>query len=409
MPKVPGTRLRRRRELRPDSGRVGAHYDCLITPNDRRAGRDHLGEVIGLMLKLGVIAFGGPAVHVAMLRDEVVRRRHWLPDGEFLDLFGAVSVLPGPSSTQLAIVLSYRRAGWRGLLLGGACFIAPAMTIVLGLAWAYVRYGSTPTGGGVLYGVRPVVTAVVAVALWELARSALKRRWLVTVGAGAIAAYFAGINPLIILACAALVVMSVDNRHRFRRTPLVVPLVVGALAVNIARRPSVVRVALEFLKLGAVVFGSGYVLLAFLRGDLVHQLHWLTTRQLIDAVAAGQVTPGPVFTTATFIGYVIGGVPAALVATAGIFAPSFVMVWLLAPLVGRIRDSPWTSAALDGVVIGALGLMAGVTVDLGRTAIGDPLTAVLALASLAVLVRWRPNSAWLVFAGAAAGIAHSML
>jgi chromate transporter len=374
------------------------------------------------MLKLGTIAFGGPAVHVAMLREETVRRRRWLPDTEFLDLFGAVSVLPGPSSTQLAIVLARRRAGWPGLLLGGVCFVLPAMVIVLALAWAYVRYGATPTGGGVLYGVGPVVIAVVAVAVWELARGTLARQHergrpavagLSAVGVAALAGYLAGVNVLVILAAAGLVVSLVGNRRRLRPAgALLHVLPVGLLVTAVqARRPpgpSLTAVAAEFLKLGLVVFGSGYVLLAFLRRDLVAGLGWLSARQVLDAVVAGQVTPGPLFTTATFLGYLLGGFPAAMVATAAIFLPSFVLVAALEPLIGRIRRSPWAGAALDGVTVAALGLMAGVAIDLGRTAIIDPLTAVIGVAALLVMLRWRPNPLWLVLAGAAAGIAHGL-
>jgi chromate transporter len=374
------------------------------------------------MLKLGTIAFGGPAVHVAMLREETVRRRRWLPDTEFLDLFGAVSVLPGPSSTQLAIVLARRRAGWPGLLLGGVCFVLPAMLIVLALAWAYVRYGSTPAGGGVLYGVGPVVIAVVAVAVWELARGALARQHergrpavagLSAVGVAALAGYLAGVNVLVILAAAGLVVSLVGNRRRLRPAgALLHVLPVGLLVTAVqARRPpgpSLTAVAAEFLKLGLVVFGSGYVLLAFLRRDLVTGLGWLSARQVLDAVVAGQVTPGPLFTTATFLGYLLGGFPAAMVATAAIFLPSFVLVAALEPLIGRVRRSPWAGAALDGVTVAALGLMAGVAIDLGRTAVIDPLTGVIAVAALLVMLSWRPNPLWLVLAGAAAGIAHGL-
>jgi chromate transporter len=374
------------------------------------------------MLKLGTIAFGGPAVHVAMLREETVRRRRWLPDGEFLDLFGAVSVLPGPSSTQLAIVLARRRAGWPGLVVGGVCFVLPAMAIVLVLAWAYVRYGSTPTGGGVLYGVGPVVIAVVAVAVWELAGSALARHrergrlavaGMSAVGVAALAGYLASVSVLVILAAAGLVVALTSNWRRLRPGALLGVLPVGLLAAAVQTRrqpgPSLVAVAAEFLKLGVVVFGSGYTLLAFVRRDLVTGLGWLSAREVLDAVVAGQVTPGPLFTTATFLGYLLGGLPAAIVATAAIFLPSFLLVAALEPLIGRVRRSRWAGAALDGVTVAALGLMAGVTIDLGRTAITDPLTAGIAVAALLALLRWRPNPLWLVLAGAAVGVAHHTL
>jgi chromate transporter len=369
--------------------------------------RTPLRDVVGVMLKLGFIAFGGPAVHVAMLREETVRRRQRLDDAEFLDLFGAVSVLPGPSSTQLAIVLSRRRAGWRGLVVGGACFIAPAMSIVLALAWVYVRYRRTTAGGGVLYGVEPVVIAVVAVALWELGRTALRRSWSVLIALAAVGCYFARINVLVPLAVGGLALVAVDNRQRL---PGVRAAMFATAASSLHRsRPGLPRVLGEFAKLGVVVFGSGYVLLAFLRADLVAHLHWLTERQILDAVAAGQVTPGPVFTTATFVGYLLGGVPAALVATAGIFVPSFVMVAGVERMIGRIRASVWLAPALEGISVAALGLMAGVAVDLGRAAIVDPLTAALAVAALAVLLRWRPNALWLILPAAGIGAVHGLV
>jgi chromate transporter len=323
-------------------------------------------------------------------------------------------------------VLSRRRAGWAGLLLGGACFILPAMAIMLTLAWAYVRYGATPTGGGVLYGVGPVVIALVAVAVWELARGRVahhrEQGWLAmaslaAVSVAALAAYLVGVNVLVILAAAGLVVTLVANWRRLRPAahvllPVLPVLPVALLTAAIpARRhpgPGLAAIAGEFLKLGVVVFGSGYALLAFLRRDLADGLGWLSTRQVLDAVVAGQVTPGPVFTTATFVGYLLGGVPGAAVATAGIFLPSFVMVAALEPLVGRIRRSAWAGTALDGVTMGALGQMAGVTVDLGRAAITDPLTALVAVVALGVVLRWRPNALWLVLAGAVIGIAHTL-
>jgi chromate transporter len=378
-----------------------------------------LRDVVGVMAKLGFIAFGGPAVHVAMLRDETVRRRHWISDEEFLDLFGAVSVLPGPSSTQLAIALSRRRAGWRGLVIGGICFIAPAVAIVLTLAWLYVQYGTTPTGTAVLYGVGPVVVAVVAVALRDLAKTAFKRRWLAILAAGAVAAYFVGVNILLVLLLSGLISSLVTNRRRLPLTPSVVVPFFAMLSLaptGIARsskqamnNPTLAEVFGEFLKLGTIVFGSGYVLLAFLRTDLVQHFGWLTDQQVLDAVSVGQVTPGPVFTTATFIGYLLAGVPGALLATVGIFIPSFFMVAVVERVVPRLRRSPWTGAALDGIAAAALGLMAGVTIDLGRAAINGWYTALLAVAALAVLVRWRPNAAWIVFGGAVFGVVHQLL
>jgi chromate transporter len=368
-------------------------------------------EVAAVMLELGTVAFGGPAVHVAMLHEQVVRRRGWLDDREFLDLFAAVSLLPGPSSTQLAIALSRRRAGWLGLAIGGACFVAPAMGIVLVLAWAYVRYGTTPAGLGVLYGLEPAVVAVVVVALWELARTAAARPWFLAIGGMAMAAYFGGVNVLVPLLAGGLIVTVIEHPHRppggMRAWVLVLPTVPTTQASRM--RPGVVEVLAEFAKLGLTVFGSGYVLLAFLRADVVDHLGWLTDHQVLDAVAAGQVTPGPVFTTATFVGYLLGGVPLAVAATAGIFLPSFLLVAAIEPLIGRIRRSVWLGPALSGVTIAAVGLMAGVTADLTRTAITDPLTALIGLAALAALLRWRPNALWVLAVGAVVGAVHGLL
>jgi chromate transporter len=360
-------------------------------------------EVAAVMLKLGTVAFGGPAVHVAMLRDEAVTRRGWLDDREFLDLFGAVSLLPGPSSTQLAIALGRRRAGWRGLVAAGACFIAPAVLIVLALAWAYTRYGDTVAGEGLLYGVEPVVVAIVAVALFELARTAFRRRWLVLITLGAALAYATGVNVLLPLLGGGLLAAFDERSVRLAGLATSGPLLYAH------REPSVLAVLAEFLKLGVVVFGSGYVLLAFLRADVVEQLGWLTEHQVLDAVAVGQLTPGPVFTTATFVGYLLGGVPSALAATAGIFAPSFVMVAVLERYVTAVRRSPVLGRALDGVTAAALGLMIGVTIDLGRAGIEDALTALITLAALVALVRFKAPSVALIGAGAVVGIVHAVL
>jgi chromate transporter len=360
-------------------------------------------EVAAVMAKLGVIGFGGPAAHVALLRDETVVRRQWVDEREFLDLFGAVSLLPGPNSTQLAIALGQRRAGWRGLVVAGLAFITPAMVLVLGLAWVYTRYGGTTTGSGVLYGVQPVVVAIVAVALRDLARHVTSPRWLPLLAVATALAHAAGANPLLAMLVAGAVAASAGGW----RAHAAIALPVGTLTVAERVDPGAWAVLAEFLKLGVVVFGSGYVLVAFLQADLVDNLHWLTDQQVLDAVSAGQITPGPVFTTATFLGYLIGGVPMALLATAAVFLPSFLVMTVLDPCVRAIRCSPTLGRALDGVTAGALGLMAAVTVELGRTAIDDAVTALLALAALVALVRYRVSSVALISAGAAVGVVHA--
>lgn len=366
-------------------------------------------DVAGFFLKLGVLAFGGPAAHVALMEDELVRRRRWLSRETFLDLLAVSNLLPGPSSTELAIFIGYRLRGFPGLLLAGACFICPAFLMVGALAWAYVRYGSLPAAAGLLYGVKPVVIAIVAQALWRLAGSAVKTRGLAVLGLLALVASFAGVPPLAVLAGAgALAVASSEGRRLARRRS---PTVLAAipLAASVGGPPAAVAVGgasvfLAFLKLGCVVFGSGYVLLAFLQSDLVERRHWLTSAQLIDAVAVGQVTPGPVFTTATFIGYLVAGPKGAIAATAGIFAPAFALVALAGPIVGRLRESRRLGEALDGLNVAALALMAYVSVELARTAVRDWATAAITLVSITLLLRFRLNATWLVALGAATGL-----
>jgi chromate transporter len=345
------------------------------------------------------------------MREETVVRRDWLSEPEFLDLMGAASVLPGPTSTQVGMLLGKRRAGWPGLVLGGVCFIAPAMLIVSVLAWAYVRWGGSVAGTGLLYGIKPVVIAIVARALVALVRTAVKGRALLVAGAvGALCAYLAGIDALVVLAVACLVVTVATNVRGPALSVVVLPPLraVSTTVSSIRHHPTLAAVFAEFLKLGCIVFGSGYVLLAFLHRDLVGTHGWITSRQLLDAVSVGQFTPGPVFTTATFIGYLTAGYAGAVVATVAIFLPSFVMIAFLAPLVPRLRAWAWTAAALDGINVAALGLMAGVTIDLARTGIPDPLTGALALLAFAVLLRFRINPVILLSAGGLVGLLHAV-
>jgi len=374
----------------------------------------NLREVAAYFVRLGFTAFGGPAAHIALMRDELVKRRRWLSDDEFLDLLGATNLIPGPNSTEMAIHIGYRRAGWPGLIAGGAGFIVPAMLIVLALAWAYVEYGATPQATALLYGVQPVIIAVVGQALWELGQKAVKDRLTALVGAAALGLYVLGVSELPLLLAGALVVALLRNRAALQRlgTPFPAlafllspsPLLTRSSAVNSLLPFDLATLFWAFLKIGSVLYGSGYVLLAFLRADFVEGLGWLTDKQLLDAIAVGQVTPGPVFTTATFIGYVLGGLPGALLATLGIFLPAFVFVALSAPFVARLRRSPWASGLLDGVNVASLALMAAVTVQLAGSALVDPLTVALALASLIALVRFKVNSTWLVLGGALVGL-----
>ena len=375
----------------------------------------NLREVAFLFLKLGLISFGGPAAHIGLMRREIVERRNWVTDAEFLDLLGVSNLIPGPTSTELAIFLGYRRAGWVALILAGTLFILPAMLITMALGWAYLTYGTLPEATWLLYGVKPVIIAIVVQALWGLGRTAVKSPFLAVIGLGAGALYLAGVSPLPILFGGALLVVAIRNAGRLRpaSASIVVPglgasSLAGALAA-VAVPFSLTTLFLTFLKIGAVLYGSGYVLLAFLRADLVTNLGWLTDRQLIDAIAVGQFTPGPVFTTATFIGYFLGGVPGALIATLAIFLPSFLFVALVYPIVPRLRRSLWMSALLDGVNVAALGLMAGVTLELARAALIDLPTVVLAVLGGIGLLKFRLNSAWLVAGGGALGVLYHLV
>jgi chromate transporter len=375
--------------------------------------RSSLREIALLFLKLGTTAFGGPAAHIAMMEEEVVRRRGWLTREQFLDYLGATNLIPGPNSTELAIHVGYARAGWPGLLVAGVSFIVPAALLVAAAAWAYVRFGSLPQVEALLYGVKPVVIAIVAQALWRLARTAVRTTWLALLGLAAIVAVAAGLHELVVLGGAATLaglLRSVSGSRGAGTRPLLVCLLSGtwsgaaAAAAAAAAVPfTLERLFLVFLKAGAVLYGSGYVLLAFIRADLVERLGWLTERQLLDAIAIGQVTPGPVFTTATFIGYILGGPSGAAAATVGIFLPAFVFVALSGPLVPRLRRSPTAGAVLDGLNVASLALMAVVSWQLGRAALVDPLAIGVAAGSLIALTRFTVNSAWLVLAGGALG------
>ncbi len=379
-----------------------------------------LAEVAGLFLRLGFTAFGGPAAHIAMMRQEVVQRRKWVSEERFLDLLGITNLIPGPNSTELAIYLGYLRAGWPGLILGGICFIGPAMLIVLGLAWFYVRYGSLPQASWIFYGIKPVVIAIIAQALWGLCHSVLKSITPIILALVVLVLYLLGVNGLILLIAAGLFLGLVrwgERRRKEQTLKVILPFFLGNMhelwrlqsiapvsAILVAVPVSLPVLFLTFLKIGSILYGSGYVLLAFLRSDFVQSLGWLTDRQLLDAVAVGQLTPGPVFTTATFVGYLVAGWQGALLATLAIFLPSFAFIALIHPLAATLRRSPWTSAILDGVNVAALALMGGVMLQLGQNALLDILTWAIALLSFVILLRIRINSAWLILAGAVLGI-----
>lgn len=355
-----------------------------------------LRQLAALFLRLGSTAFGGPAAHIGLLEHEVVTRRGWLSRERFLDLLAATNLIPGPNSTEMAIHIGMVRAGFPGLLVAGVCFIAPAMLIVLAIAWAYVTYGTLPAVAQVLGGIKPVVLAIVVQALARLGRTALRSQRHGALAVAAMVATALGVDELLVLLLAGVVMLPRPDL----RVGLLPLLPVATVPLAFGLWP----LFLFFLKVGAVLYGSGYVLLAFLRADLVENWHWLTDAQLLDAIAVGQITPGPLFTTATFVGYLLGGTPAALLATLGIFLPAFVFVALSGPLIPRLRRSRAAGAFLDGVQVAALALMAVVTWSLLRAAVVDVWSGLLAVAALGVLWRWRVGSMWLVLGGAVLGL-----
>ncbi|MEO1366148.1 MAG: chromate efflux transporter [Acidobacteriota bacterium] len=388
-----------------------------------------LSELAKLFSRLGCLAFGGPAAHIAMLEDEVVERRGWLDRQHFLDLIGATQLIPGPNSTEMVLHVGYERAGVRGLLVAGACFIGPAALLTGVLAWAYTRWGLLPNVDPLLAGLRPAVMAIIAAALLKLGKKAVGSApgtaAPVALAVAVAAAVLAGVPELTALAAGGLVGTALFFALRRPQPPppaprgqdpsgddgprpgmaaaLPVAAASAAAPAAAAGAVSLWQLGLVFLKVGAVLYGSGYVLIAFLEGDLVQRLGWLSQAQLLDAIAIGQLTPGPVLTTATFVGFVLAGVPGAIVATAAIFLPSFVFVCLLNPWVPRLRRRPVTAAFLDAVNVAALALMAAVTLRLASTALVDGPAWLIAVGSAVALVRFKLSPLWLVPAAAFAG------
>lgn len=377
--------------------------------------QQRLTELAAVFLRLGTIAFGGPAAHIAMMDNEVVNRRQWMSHEQLLDLLGITNLIPGPNSTELAIHIGYERAGWRGLLIAGSCFILPAMLIVWVIAVIYDRYQTVPQVEWLLYGIKPAIVAIVLQAVWNLGKKAAKDVPTTIAGLAAIAGYFAGINEILLLIVLSIIVMLVKNWQSRGHTVGAFLLPFSGFIAQVGNTTAAVAsvswvsVFLFFLKIGCVLYGSGYVLLAFLQQDLVERNHWLTSQQLLDAVAIGQITPGPVFTTATFIGYLLAGNAGAIAGTVGIFLPAFVLVWVVNPWVPKLRQSPWASGFLDGMNAASLGLMVGVTYTLGRVALVDWLTIIVAILSAIAVFQFKINSAWLVLAGGTIGLTSYLL
>jgi chromate transporter len=380
-----------------------------------------------LFLKLGAISFGGPAAHIALMEDEVVRKRQWVTRQQYLDMLGLTNLIPGPNSTEMAISVGFVRAGWAGLAVAGASFIVPAALLTAAVAWAYVRFGAMPMAASLLAGVKPAVLAVIAIAVWRLGKVSVRNARLAVLGAVALVAFLGQVNPLLILACGGLIGILVHGINRFKKPTreddaklsagligvkswflpsILVSGFSGVLSGAVAppaKRVPMARLWWFFLKIGAILYGGGYVLFAFVEQGLVRDHPWLTQQQVLDAIAIGQFTPGPVLSTATFIGYLLGGAWGAVIATVAIFLPSFLYVAVLGPILPRVRRSPWMAAFLDSVNVCAVALMAGVAIKLAGDALRGWPMWLIALTALAVLWKWV-NPAWVVLGGGLGGL-----
>jgi chromate transporter len=370
-----------------------------------------LKELALLFFRLGVTAFGGPPAHIAMMHDEVVTRRNWMNEQQFLDLMGATNLIPGPNSTQMALHMGYSRAGWRGMLVSGSCFILPAAFLVLLLTWLYVEYGTTTYAETLFYGIKPVIIAIILQALYTLGRKAIKGVLTSIVALVVVAGYFYGLNEILLIFLGGIAVMILRNYKSMGSSmfSFIAPLLGINLFTLQAKEAALSTLFLTFFKIGAVLYGSGYVLLAFLEADFVNSLGWITTQQLIDVVAIGQVTPGPLFTTATSVGYLVAGFNGAALATVAIFLPSFIFVPLVNRVVPKIRSSALAGAALDGVNAASLGLMAAVTIQLARVSLIDPITIIVAVIAVAGIFLLRINSTWLIAGGGVVGLTYGLI
>ncbi|MEB3311942.1 MAG: chromate efflux transporter [Snowella sp.] len=372
-------------------------------------------ELVAVFLKLGIIGFGGPAAHLALMEEEIINRRQWLTRSQFLDLLGATNLIPGPNSTEMAIHIGYRYGGWLGLVVAGSCFILPAVVITSIFAWLYVTWGSLPELTPVLAGIKAGILAVIASAVWRLGKKVFKSRQLLGIALLVILLVLLGTSETVALFVGGIIgmilLMSPFPRNPSSGTLPLLMLGVVTAEKAIAMPPTLVKLGLFFLKVGSILFGSGYVLFAFLEGDLVNRYGWLTQQQLLDAIAVGQLTPGPILSTATFIGYLILGTPGAIVATVGIFFPSFVFVALSHPLIAKLRQSKWASAFLDAVNASSVALIVVVTGKLAQSVLWKDETIfslnwavwlISAIAGIAVF-RYRVNSVWIVLGSAVLG------
>lgn len=359
-----------------------------------------LKELVLLFFKLGSIAFGGPAAHIAMMEDEVVKKRKWMTQQHFLDLVGATNLIPGPNSTEMTMHCGHERAGWRGLVVAGASFVFPAVVITMVFAWLYQQYGQLPAVEPFIYGIKPAVIAIILGAVYRLGKKAIKSRELAVLGALTLIAALLGVNEILALFAGGLLGLAwYLVRKRTNTLHSFAPL----LLLQLTTTPGTLKILWTFFKVGALLYGSGYVLFAFLDAELVNT-GILTRQQLIDAVAVGQFTPGPVLSTATFIGWQLNGFWGAIAATVGIFLPSFLLVALLNPLIPRMRKSKVIAAFLDAINIASVAVIAAVCVEMGKDTLTDWRTVVIAVMSIVAVFYFRKmNSAFIVIGGALAG------
>ncbi|MDR3627674.1 MAG: chromate efflux transporter [Ignavibacteriaceae bacterium] len=378
-----------------------------------------LREIAALFLKLGFTAFGGPAAHIAMMEDEVVKKRKWITHDHFLDLLGATNLIPGPNSTEMAIHIGYVKAGWKGLITAGVCFIMPASIITLILAYLYKAYGTMASPEAFISGMHPAIIAVIFAAMYRLSRPKMKNYFMLTVMALVAVLNLAGIDEVFLLICSGVLGIIWELREKIITSfsmlfSVNIPAVITGLfftnnILSISAGATPAGIFLFFLKIGMVLYGSGYVLIAYLQGGLVESRHWLTHKQLLDAIAIGQFTPGPVLSTATFIGYQLTGITGAVSATAAIFLPSFLLILLIGPFIPKIRKYKAASGFLNGVNAASLGLMLSVTLLLAKTALTNLSSVIIFLLAVILLVIKNVNAVWIILGSAAAGWALFLL
>lgn len=397
-----------------DDHRAVKHM-TILRPNSDSPTNDHvsLRALALVFLRLGAIGFGGPAAHIAMMEEETVKRRKWLTHEQFLDLLGATNLIPGPNSTEMAIHVGYVKAGWRGLAVAGSCFIFPAVVITLLLAYLYVHFGAVPQLAAFMFGIRAAIIAVILAAVFRLSRSMFKKRFLVIIGLAVTILSLIRLDEIALLFGAGILSIAWQRRQQIWQKafsfftinllPVFAVLLPSSGKEVNAPGATLPSLGLFFLKIGAILYGSGYVLVAFLQGGLVESYHWLTQQQLLDAIAIGQFTPGPILSTATFIGYVLLGFPGAAVATIGVFLPSFIFVMLSSPLIPKLRNSPMARSFLDGVNAAALGLMLAVCFSLGFASLTSVAGWFIFGLAIIVLVVWNLNAAWIILGSACLG------